>query len=406
MGRGRPIRELLAEPVFRRIWLVGIFGGVARWLELLVVGIFAFEVTASPFLVALLVILRMLPLAVFGPLVGTLADRWPARLFLLASLRLATLTAGTMLALFVFELAQYWHVALASFVGGLVWTTDMPLRRRLLGDAAGPDRLVPAMGLDIASGNATRMLGPLLGGLLYQVLGSIGAFALIAGLTLICLLLIFGVPAGDSANEPGPATRVLREFREAFAFVARDGERDVLRILLVTVVFNIWGFPFISMIPVIGKDDLALEAGWIGGLAALEGGGAFHGALVIAVAGRALNLRALYYFGTMGFLCFVFAAGWMTEPWPTAVMLFCVGLAGAGFTTMQSTLIYSVAPPHMRGRMFGLLVLCIGSGLIGFSNVGLMGEWFGGSTAIRIIAAEGLVPLMLIALGWRKLWRG
>ncbi|HJP21432.1 MAG: MFS transporter [Alphaproteobacteria bacterium] len=406
MGRGRPIRELLAEPVFRRIWLVGIFGGVARWLELLVVGIFAFEVTASPFLVALLVILRMLPLAVFGPLVGTLADRWPARLFLLASLSLATLTAGTMLALFVFELAQYWHVALASFVGGLVWTTDMPLRRRLLGDAAGPDRLVPAMGLDIASGNATRMLGPLLGGLLYQVLGSIGAFALIAGLTLICLLLIFGVPAGDSANEPGPATRVLREFREAFAFVARDGERDVLRILLVTVVFNIWGFPFISMIPVIGKDDLALEAGWIGGLAALEGGGAFLGALVIAVAGRALNLRALYYFGTMGFLCFVFAAGWMTEPWPTAVMLFCVGLAGAGFTTMQSTLIYSVAPPHMRGRMFGLLVLCIGSGLIGFSNVGLMGEWFGGSTAIRIIAAEGLVPLMLIALGWRKLWRG
>jgi MFS family permease len=179
-----------------------------------------------------------------------------------------------------------------------------------------------------------------------------------------------------------------------------------LRILLVTVVFNIWGFPFISMIPVIGKDDLALEAGWIGGLAALEGGGAFLGALVIAVAGRALNLRALYYFGTMGFLCFVFAAGWMTEPWPTAVMLFCVGLAGAGFTTMQSTLIYSVAPPHMRGRMFGLLVLCIGSGLIGFSNVGLMGEWFGGSTAIRIIAAEGLVPLMLIALGWRKLWRG
>ena len=406
MSKGRPLRELLAEPIFRRIWLVGVFAGVARWLELLVVGIFAFEVTASPFLVALLVILRMLPLAVFGPLVGTLADRWPPRLFLLASLGLATLTAVVLLALFVFGLAVYWHVALASFLGGVVWTTDMPLRRRLLGDAAGLERLVPAMSLDSASNNATRMLGPLVGGVLYQALGSIGAFALIAGLSALCLLLILGVPVGTSAAKPGPATRVLREFREAFAFVARDGEGDVLRILLVTVVFNIWGFPFISMIPVIGKDDLALEAGWIGGLAALEGGGAFLGALVIAVAGRALNLRALYYFGTMGFLCFVFAAGWMTEPWPTAVMLFCVGLAGAGFTTMQSTLIYSVAPPHMRGRMFGLLVLCIGSGLIGFSNVGLMGEWFGGSTAIRIIAAEGLVPLMLIALGWRKLWRG
>ncbi len=405
MSRDRPIRELLAEPVFRRIWLVGIFGGVARWLELLVVGIFAFEITASPFLVALLVILRMLPLAVLGPLVGTLADRWPPRLFLLASLCLATLTAGTMLALFVFELAQYWHVALASLVGGVVWTTDMPLRRRLLGDAAGPDRLVSAMSLDSASSNATRMLGPLLGGGLYQALGSSGAFALIAGLTLLSLLLILGVPVGASASKAGPLARVLGEFREAFAFVARDGERDVLRILLVTVVFNVWGFPFVSMIPVIGKDELALEAGSIGGLAALEGGGAFLGALFIAVVGRSLNFRAVYYFSTMAFFGLVFTAGWMGQAWSMAILLFCVGLAGAGFVTMQSTLVYSIAPPHMTGRLFGLMVLCIGSGLIGFSNVGLMGEWFGGSVAIRIIAAEGLVPLLIIGLGWRKLWR-
>jgi MFS family permease len=90
-----------------------------------------------------------------------------------------------------------------------------------------------------------------------------------------------------------------------------------------------------------------------------------------------------------------------------AAVLFFVGLAGACFTTMQSTLIYSVAPPEMRGRLFGLLVICIGTGLIGFLNVGLMGEWFGGSAAIRIVAAEGLIPLLLVGIGWRQLrWRG
>ncbi len=78
---------------------------------------------------------------------------------------------------------------------------------------------------------------------------------------------------------------------------------------------------------------------------------------------------------------------------------------GAGFTTMQSTLIYSVAPPEMRGRLFGVLVICIGTGLIGFANVGLMGEWFGGSGAIRIVAAEGIIPLILIGIGWRELWQ-
>ena len=71
---------------------------------------------------------------------------------------------------------------------------------------------------------------------------------------------------------------------------------------------------------------------------------------------------------------------------------------------MQSPLIYTVAPPEMRGRLFGVLVICIGSGLIGFTNIGLMGEWFGGSTAMRIVAAEGLIPLLLIGYGWRELW--
>ncbi len=95
----------------------------------------------------------------------------------------------------------------------------------------------------------------------------------------------------------------------------------------------------------------------------------------------------------------------MTHAVPTAAVLFCVGLAAACFSTMQSTLIYSVAPPQMRGRLFGLVVICIGTGLIGFFNIGLMGEWFGGSAAIRIVAAEGIVPLLLIGIGWRQLRR-
>ena len=90
----------------------------------------------------------------------------------------------------------------------------------------------------------------------------------------------------------------------------------------------------------------------------------------------------------------------------TATVFFCIGLAGACFTTMQSTLIYSVAPPEMRGRLFGVMTICIGSGLLGFANIGLMGEWFGGAAAIRIVAAEGMVPLLLIGLGWRQLWAG
>lgn len=389
--------------MFLRVWLIGGCGGVARWLEMLVVGILAFELTGSPFLVALLVILRMTPLAVFGPIVGTFADRLSPRLLLGIGLTVAAVTSAALLALFLAGAAEYWQVAVATFISGLVWTTDMPVRRRVLGDVAGQGRIAAAMGLDGATNNATRMLGPLLGGLIYQWLGPSGAFALTTLLYCLGLLLVLAIPASLPSGSGAPYSEVLREFQEAFRFVFRD--RDIRRILMITIVFNVWGFPFVAMIPVIGSDELGLSAGWVGGLAGMEGAGAFVGALVIAVTARTAGFHRLYYFGTLVHLILIFAAGWMSTALPLVAVLFCVGLAAACFATMQSTLIYSVAPPEMRGRMFGVLVLCIGTGLIGFANVGLMGEWFGGSAAIRIIAAEGLVPLLLIGIGWRQLRR-
>ena len=398
------LTDLLRDKAYLRVWLVGVFSGIARWLEMLVAGVYAFDTTGSPFLVALLVILRMLPLAVLGSIVGTFADRMAPRLFLIAIMGTAMMVSTAVFLIFVAELDQYWIVAAASFVSGVVWSTDMPLRRRLLGDIAGMARIAPAMSLDSATNNATRMMGPLVGGILFQWLGPSGAFALSAAMYACCVALLLGLPiivAADAAKRE--ATRILHQYREVFALIGRD--RDILRILLVTIVFNVWGFPFVAMIPVVGRDVLELSAGWIGVLAALEGGGAFVGASLIALGFRSGNFRQFYYFGMFGYLIFAFLAGWMVSAAPMAVVLFCVGLTMAGFSTMQSTLIYSVSPPHMRGRLFGVLVICIGTGLIGFTNIGLMGEWFGGSAAMRIVAAEGLIPLILIGVGWRQLWQ-
>ena len=397
------LRDLLADAEFLRIWLVGVFSGVARWLEMLVAGIYAFDTTGSPFLVALLVILRMTPLVLFGSVVGTFADRLPPKVFLCVTMFGACLVSATVCVLFATGADAYWVVAAACVVSGLVWTTDMPLRRRILGDVAGMARIAPAMSLDSATNNGTRMLGPLLGGVLYQWLGAGGAYALSALMFAACAVLMVFVSARlGSAGAARPASRALHDLRAGFAYVARD--RDVLRLMLVTIVFNVWGFPFLAMIPVVGREELVVSAGVIGTLTALEGMGALVGALIIAARVRIPSYRRLYFFGLLGYLVFAFTAGWMPDVLPMGVALCAVGLCAAGFSTMQSTLIYSVAPPEMRGRLFGVLVICIGTGLIGFANIGLMGEWFGGSTAMRIVAAEGVIPLLLIGLGWKQLW--
>jgi MFS family permease len=196
------LADLLREPSYLRVWMVGVFSGIARWLELLVVGVYAFDTTGSPFLVALLVILRLLPLAVLGSVVGTFADRAPPRLLLLVTMAAAMMVSTAVFLVFLVGLDRYWIVAASSFVSGVVWTTDMPLRRRLLGDIAGLERIAPAMSLDSATNNATRMLGPLVGGVLFQWLGASGAFALSATMYALCVILMLGLPASVHRARP------------------------------------------------------------------------------------------------------------------------------------------------------------------------------------------------------------
>lgn len=397
------LRSLLTDAEFLRIWMVGVFSGIARWLEMLVAGVYAFDTTGSPFLVAVLVILRMLPLVAFGSIVGTFADRIPPKFLLVITMTGALLVSGTVFVLFLTGQDSYWVVAGASFVSGLVWTTDMPLRRRILGDVAGMARIAPAMSLDAATNNGTRMLGPLFGGLIFQWFGAGGAYMLSTAMYAACVgVLVFVAANIGRADAVRSASRVLDDLRAGFAYAVRD--RDISRILLVTLVFNIWGFPFLAMIPVVGRDELHVSASIIGGLTALEGAGALLGSLLIASRVRISGHRQLYYFGMLGYLFAAFLAGWMVEVVPMGLALIVVGLCASGFSTMQSTLIYTLAPPEMRGRLFGVLVICIGSGLIGFTNIGVMGEWFGGSMAMRIVAAEGLIPLLWIGLSWRELW--
>lgn len=400
------IGSLLADRNYVRIWILGGLAGASRWLEMLALGVYAVEVTGSPFLVALLMILRLAPLSLFGVVIGTLADRADRKVVLVVSLVLMLALSLVMLGLSVSGIVAYWHAAVAAFGSGLFWALDMTLRRRLIGDVAGAERIAPAMSLDSATNNATRMIGPLVGGALYQWLGLSGVFGLNTLAYGLCLVFALGIPLDqDQEPEAAPRATPLRDLIDAFIYALRD--KEMLRILAVTLVFNIWGFAFMSMIPVIGEAELGLSPGEIGALTSMEGVGAFLGALSVAwLAGTSrLRFRRLYFFGTLVYLMLVFLVGSAPTAVAIAVILVAVGLAGACFSSMQSTLTYVVAPPAMRSRMFGVLSICIGAGMIGSVNVGLMAEVFGAPAAVRIIAVEGLVTLVLIGLGWRALRR-
>ncbi len=368
---------------------------------MLAFGIYAIELTGSPILVALVALVRFLPMALLGVFLGSIADQFSPRRLLAVGLALSGTVSVTMLAVHQAGVLTYWHLVAATLASGIYWASDMPFRRKMIGEIAGPDRLARAMSFDYATSNGTRMLGPLIGGVLYQSIGMGGVFALSTCLYVASLAIALGL--GPTAQAPRLGRfNPVETIRGALAAARRAvSDNDVFYIMAVTVIFNIWGFPFVSMIPVIGKEDLGLSASVIGYVVSIEGATGLIGVIVVGLFARARFYRRLYFFGLSGHLACVALIG--LAP---GLPVLCIGLALAGFCTaafasMQATLIYSVAPAGMHGRYLGLISICIGSGLIGFANVGLTAEVFGASNALWIIAAEGVVPLALVAWHWR-----
>ena len=393
-------RLLLGNPRFLVVWVVGGLTGIVRWLQLLVLGLYTFQVTGSPFLVSLVPMLWMLPLALCGPFIGVIADRVSRKLLLVGSLVLAFAVSVVMAIAASAAALEFPWIAAASVLSGIFWATDMPVRRRLLGDLSGGD-LAAAMGLDSATSNATRMAGPVLGGVVLQTFSLSGAFVLSAGAFAACLVAIALTPVPGTAR-PAQSTHFVRELVSGIRFVA--GDARLRWVFSITIVFNIFGFPFTSMIPVIGSGRLGLDPAMVGLLGSTEGFGAFIGAIVIAMAVRPRVFATLYVWGTTAYLALVGCLGTVTyfgegqgfSFLAAAVVLLTIGLAGACFSAMQSTLSYLNALPEYRSRVLGVLTLCIGTGPIGFLHVGWLAETFGAPAALMITASEGLLALLVL----------
>jgi MFS family permease len=397
----RPL-ELLRDPDFFSVWFAGVALGVVRWLEILVVGVFAFDLTGSAFVLSMLFLLRMLPMPLLGPWLSLIADRIGPRRFLLIGCAVMFVASTIVVALVSADVVAAWHLGVMSFLSGCLQAIDIPVRRRLLGEIAGIERVGPTMALDSGTNNFTRMIGPLLGGFVLVTLGVAGAFTLGVALYAAGGLLVLRIRAGASV-ETAERPSLYRNMVEGLRHV-RDS-RMLTGFLAVTVIFNVCGFPFTSMIPVIGKETLQLGPSEIGLLIAAEGGGAFVGSLILALVARPPAFRAIYVYGVIVYLSMAAVFGISGSAVLSAAVLPLAGLGAAGFGAMQSAIVFSAAPPGLRAQMMGVLVVCIGTGPIGYVQLGFLADAFGAPAAIALLAFQGLIAMALVLRRWPETLR-
>lgn len=392
---------LWADDRFRPVWLTGTLVGVFRWLELLAIGVFTFQLTGSALIVSLMTVMRMAPLFLFGIPMGALADRIDRKTLLLTGLLVLTISSTVLATLALYDQLALWHVGLSAFLNGTFWAAEFPVRRTMLGEIAGAARLGPAMALESSTSNATRMLGPALGGLLLETTGLAGVFVGSAIVYAICLLLVWPLAYGVQAGRR--SVGLIETIREGWQTVRQS--RMIMASLAITMIVNLWGFAYITMIPVIGERQLGLTAFWIGVFASTEGLGALIGSIIVGIFGTPAFYTRIYLYASFIFLGTVLGIGfsiWL--PLSFALML-VAGISISGFAVMQSTITFLASPPEMRSRVMGILTVSIGTSPIGMLHVGLLADWFGAGPAVMIMAIEGLIALALVAAYWPEMRR-
>jgi MFS family permease len=382
---------------FWRLWYVGLVLATVRWLEMVVVGVVVYERTGSAFVVAAITMLRLLPMGLFGAPLGAAVERMDRR-WALAALVALVATASTALCLVAsLGALEVWHLAVLSFVNGFAWATDNPVRRMLMGEAVGHERMAWAMSLDVGASNVSRAIGPAAGGILLASVGIAGAFGLSVLLYATALVATLAVRIRMASAVGGHA--MLARLRQGLALVVRD--RRLAGALLVTVIFNLFGWPFTSMIPVIGRDSLGLGPEGVGMLASFEGLGALAAAVPMALWLRPSWYASGYVGGVAVYLLAVVAFALAPGALTAGAALLFTGVSGAAFAALQATIVYLAAPIDMRSRILGVLAVCIGTGPLGFLWLGWLADRMGASIATAITAALGLLALVAT----RPLWR-
>jgi MFS family permease len=384
---------------FWRLWFVGTVLSTVRWLETVAVGIVVYQQTGSPFVVAMITMLRLLPMGLFGAFLGSFAERFDRRLTLAALLGLMAVTSAALSAVAWTGPLDIWLLALGAFVSGCGWATDNPLRRMMMGEAVGRERMATAMAFDVGAGNASRMVGPTVGGLLLAGIGIEGAFLLSA---LLYGTAIAATLAVQSRLAPTPgAQAVFTRTWEAMAIVFAD--KRLAATMVVTVIYNVFAWPFTSMIPVLARDRLLLGPEGVGILTSFDGIGAFAGALVLAMCLTPGWHARAYVGGVAVYLLGVVAFALAPSPVLAGGALLLTGLSGAAFATLQATIVYLGAPTEMRSRVLGVLSVCVGTGPIGFVWLGWLADRIGAADAMVITGAAGLLALAATQPLWRRI---
>jgi MFS family permease len=368
------------------------------WLQTVAQAWLVLQLTPSGSALGITVALQALPVLLFGPLAGALADAFDKRKLLLFTQALQAILALALGALTITGVVALWMVWLLALGLGVARALDVPTRQTFVSELVDDAALPRAISINSTVAAAARMVGPALGGTIIALLG-VGACFLINGASFVAPLLGLLAMDTEALHRPDtPPARAPRAVRAGVRYVR--GRRDLLIPLVMMALVGTFAYEFQVTIPLLAHQQFGLGATGFGLLYAAMGFGAVVGGLTVAgrVAPRVKTIAA----AALVFAAGLSAAAVSPGPGTAAIFLAAAGAAGVVFSSTTNATLQLRAEPAMRGRVVALYIVAfLGSTPIGGPLVGAVGQLAGPRAALGVGAASCVVAAAL-ALGYGR----
>jgi MFS family permease len=393
---------------FRYLWFSTVFASAGNWIQQVTVGWLAYDITESPFQVGLVSGFRAFPM-LFAPLAGAVADRIDRRKLLMINQAGMAVLALAFAVAVLSGLKSVWPVHLFSFLMGIMWAFNNPVRQSLVASAVPRESLMTAVALNSMGFNSMRIFGPAIGGALILLLGPGANFlvqsAMYVGVLVMAFLFNPMHPFDLSRNR---GTSVLSNLGEGFKYVAT--ERTLRSIILFTMVPTLLLMaPTMSMMPAFAVEVVDAGAGGLGLLLTAAGTGGFLGTFAVAMSGGVRSRGRMTMIGATLSAIMVIVFSQMDVMWLAMMVLVFSNMFHMITLTTNNTLIQYLTPDDMRGRVTGVYMMDVGMMPLGALLAGgiaeAVGKPDGVPVAILICGVMGIGFIAVLALSSRTLWR-
>ncbi len=379
---------------YRLLWIGQVGHSASLWVETVARSWLIWQLTDSATLLAVVHLMRALPMLGLGLFAGVAADRVDKRKLLIIC-KTATLVNKVVLAtLIVTGVIEVWQVLLSAFLMGGSMSFEQPVRTALIPSLVKEDELANAIALNSAAMNVTRLVGPAVAGLLIAPLGIGGVYYVAAGVyvvAIVCTIMMRVPPVIVRLAR----TSMWADMGEALRYIYK--EKTILTLMLLALLPMVFGQPYMTLMPIFADRVLNIGASGLGLLYSAIGVGGFIGVLLIAALGKIPRKGLLILL--MVFLSGIFLMVFSQSTWIplSLVSVAVVGFVITGSRVLTNIGLLEIAPPELHGRVMGFYMLDRGLMPLGAMIVGPLADAIGAPLTVLIMGS--VCALLALSMG-------